>query len=214
MRHRVSGEQKIAAGPARARGGKEYTDEEYQKVEANHSALPLLRPAVEVEGGHRRGSRITLCAGAFGGAAMSAAVLLDRLQGVRATGRDRWLARCPAHGDKSPSLSIRELEDGRVLLHDFAGCDTESILAAVGLDIAALFPPRDPATHYTPPTRTRTQAADVLVALDHEAHVVAIIGADVLEHRTLDAPTWTRLAQAVQRIGDARGDIAPLKVKA
>jgi hypothetical protein len=74
---------------------------------------------------------------------MSAASLLERLQEVRSVGTGRWVARCPAHEDRSPSLSVRELDDGRVLLHDFAGCEVEAVLGAVGLNMAALFPPRD-----------------------------------------------------------------------
>ena len=41
---------------------------------------------------------------------MTAATILDRLDGVRPTGDGRWIARCPAHDDRSPSLSIREAE--------------------------------------------------------------------------------------------------------
>ena len=44
---------------------------------------------------------------------------LTRLDGVKRTGRG-WQAKCPAHDDRSPSLSIREGELG-VLLHCFAG---------------------------------------------------------------------------------------------
>ena len=48
----------------------------------------------------------------------------------------RWLgtyglARCPAHDDRSPSLSIAEGHDGRLLLYCFAGCDFEAIRAAL-----------------------------------------------------------------------------------
>lgn len=42
------------------------------------------------------------------------------------TGAGRWKARCPAHADCSPSLSIRAWSDGHVLLHCFAGCALES----------------------------------------------------------------------------------------
>lgn len=59
----------------------------------------------------------------------AAARVLDRLDGVRPTGTGRWIAKCPAHPDRSPSLSIRETDDGRVLLHDHGGCDTENVLA-------------------------------------------------------------------------------------
>ena len=37
--------------------------------------------------------------------------ILDRLRGVRKIGDRKWTARCPAHDDRSPSLSIRECDD-------------------------------------------------------------------------------------------------------
>ena len=42
---------------------------------------------------------------------MIADKLISQLESVRSTGGDRWIARCPAHEDKSPSLAIREVED-------------------------------------------------------------------------------------------------------
>ena len=139
----------------------------------------------------------------------AAARLLDRLLGVRQTGLGRWLAKCPAHEDRSPSLSIRELDDGTVLVKDFGGCGAADVVAAVGLRLKDLFPERPPDNRRRP-SQSRIPAADALVAIDHEAHVVAIIGADVLEHRELDQPTWDRLALAVHRIGAARAAVAPL----
>lgn len=50
-----------------------------------------------------------------------------------------WVARCPAHADRSPSLSIREGRDGRTLLRCFAGCESTAIVRALGLSIADLF---------------------------------------------------------------------------
>ena len=55
-------------------------------------------------------------------------------------GEGTWQAHCPAHDDRSPSLSIREAEDGRVLLHDFGGCESEAVAAALGLAMRDLFP--------------------------------------------------------------------------
>ena len=46
-----------------------------------------------------------------------------------------WVARCPAHHDRTPSLSIREI-DGKVLVHCQAGCPQDAVLhvlAARGL---------------------------------------------------------------------------------
>lgn len=50
-------------------------------------------------------------------------------------------ARCPAHPDSNPSLSINEGRSGNVVLHCHAGCDTGAILAAIGLTEADLFEP-------------------------------------------------------------------------
>jgi hypothetical protein len=65
--------------------------------------------------------------------------VLDRLDGVKQTAPDRWIARCPAHEDRSPSLSIRQIGDGRVLLHCFSGCQIGDILAAIGLELRDLY---------------------------------------------------------------------------
>lgn len=64
--------------------------------------------------------------------------LLQRLDGVRSRGTRRYSARCPAHADKSPSLSIREV-DGRILLYCFAGCSAEEIAVALGIETRDLF---------------------------------------------------------------------------
>lgn len=52
-------------------------------------------------------------------------------------------ARCPAHDDTNPSLSVTEGRDGRCLLKCHAGCEQAEVVAALGLDWEALFPPRD-----------------------------------------------------------------------
>lgn len=66
--------------------------------------------------------------------------LLDRLSGVRRNGPDQWTARCPAHEDSSPSLAIKELPDGRLLIHCHAGCGGSEIMESVGLTLADLYP--------------------------------------------------------------------------
>ncbi len=72
--------------------------------------------------------------------------LVGRLQAARSVGDGRWIARCPAHDDRSPSLSIRELPDGRTLIHCHAGCAPGDVVAAVGLRMGDLFP-ADPMYH-------------------------------------------------------------------
>ncbi|MHB1750988.1 MAG: CHC2 zinc finger domain-containing protein, partial [Acidithiobacillus sp.] len=48
--------------------------------------------------------------------------VLSRLHKVKRTGADKWQALCPAHDDHTPSLSIKEADDGKVLLKCWAGC--------------------------------------------------------------------------------------------
>jgi hypothetical protein len=77
---------------------------------------------------------------------MTADAFADLMQSQR-IGAGRWKARCPAHSDRSPSLSIREGDDGRVLVLCRAGCSLDSILAALKLVKRDLFagPPPTPA---------------------------------------------------------------------
>ena len=60
--------------------------------------------------------------------------LLNRLQKVRNTGQSKWLACCPAHEDRSPSLSIKDT-GSRLLVHCFAGCTAGDVVAAVGMEL-------------------------------------------------------------------------------
>src|SRR4051812_34540729 len=51
-----------------------------------------------------------------------------------------YSARCPAHDDHVPSLSIKEEADGKILLHCFLGCPTEKVCSALQIQVADLFP--------------------------------------------------------------------------
>ncbi len=66
--------------------------------------------------------------------------LLGRLESVRRNGEARWMAKCPAHGDRTASLSVRVGDDGRTLLHCFGGCSFAEIVAALGIEARQLFP--------------------------------------------------------------------------
>ena len=138
---------------------------------------------------------------------MSAETLLTRLDAVRQTSHGRWVARCPAHSDHSPSLAIRELNDGRVLLHDFAGCAVEEILAAVGLQLSDLFPPRE--IEHAPRERRPFIPQDVFQIARQEISVAAIIAADLRKQRTVSEADYHRLFVCVERLnGIAEGAYA------
>lgn len=67
-------------------------------------------------------------------------LVLSRLPDVRQTGPNQWIARCPAHDDRHPSLSISCCEDGRVLMFCHAGCTNEEICRALGIEQRDQFP--------------------------------------------------------------------------
>jgi hypothetical protein len=132
---------------------------------------------------------------------MSATKLLDRLDRVKHTAPGRWLARCPAHDDGSPSLSIRE-NDGKLLIYCFAGCGAADVMEAVGLSMSDLF--EASLGHHFAPSKSMIPARDLLNVISEEISVVAIVAADLLAKRLIDEDDWRRLAHAAARIGRAR----------
>ena len=71
---------------------------------------------------------------------MKADKIIERLEHCKPSGTNRWIARCPAHKDSSPSLVISQPDNERVLIYCHAGCSTGDILDSIGLDFGALMP--------------------------------------------------------------------------
>lgn len=134
---------------------------------------------------------------------MSAAdTLLPRLERVRPTGADQWLACCPAHEDRSPSLSIKQTDD-RLLVHCFAGCPAGDVLAAVGLGLRDLFD--KPLEHHKSPLKPyqrqrQGQAFEALRSLRVEALVVLIAADRMAAGQRLGWRDTDRLHDAFERI--------------
>ncbi len=136
--------------------------------------------------------------------------ILHRLDGVKETGSRKWQARCPAHGDKSPSLSIKEINDGTLLLKCWAGCNAGEIVGAVSLELSDLFPTRDGFDHtHAPKGQTRPWSAlDLLRALMIEVTIVAVC-AGRLNNAGLTPEDAERLTLATQRLWAAEMAVRP-----
>jgi DNA primase len=131
---------------------------------------------------------------------MKIQVLLSRLQKVRSEGQDRWRACCPAHDDGTPSLSIRELDDGRVLLYCHAHCKVEDVLGALGLQFSDLYPDRL-LGHGLKGTRSRlVSARQALEIVAKESLLVAVFAADQAQGKLLTEADRSRLMLAAGRI--------------
>lgn len=137
---------------------------------------------------------------------MGVSVLLNKLQGVKRVAADKWVACCPAHADKNPSLAIRALDDGRILLKCFAGCDVDEVVGAMGLELSDLFPPRL-TSHHHPKERRPFTGDDALRAIDFEASVVYLAACDLARGKTLSEADRARLGIAAQRINEAMGAV-------
>lgn len=113
-------------------------------------------------------------------------ILLSRLDKVQQIKPNDWKARCPAHEDRNPSLSIARGDDGRVLLRCWSGCGAAEIVQAVGLTLADLFV-RDERAHMT---RTRRRQypnyRKVLQLLRHELEVIHVASQDLAEGKPLN----------------------------
>lgn len=118
---------------------------------------------------------------------MSALEVAVRLNG-KPSGIGKWSARCPAHDDGHPSLSIAEGRDGRTVLHCFKGCGVEAIVHAAGLSLGDLF---EHATMPIPRAPHRPNAAELHLALACEER-------DFREHHGVEGLLRTSEVNAIR----------------
>ena len=119
--------------------------------------------------------------------------LLSRLEKVTRKGGGRYTARCPAHQDRDPSLSIGEANDGRILIKCFAGCTPDDITAAVGMELWDLAPPN--LKHY------RSMMAHVHARTPREQHADRVVELARSANRRLSEREKREVTEAVKRGG-------------
>lgn len=127
---------------------------------------------------------------------MTAEELADRLHA--SSSGSGFVARCPAHTDRSPSLSIREGSDGRVLLHCFAGCSVESVCDALKIRVSNLF--SGPGTIQPKPRAVRDAEKAVASFRNRLTPRERVLPITVVyyDRENLDAGTARALALAVE----------------
>jgi len=127
---------------------------------------------------------------------------------ARRTGAGRWKARCPAHNDRSPSLSIREGDNGCVLVFCRAGCSLDAILAALHLvadDLSG--PPPSPAraaairaAYETRQSAARAERKARLAAMNRARKLQAVV--NELTSTLVRSPENTALARLLDSASD------------
>jgi len=126
---------------------------------------------------------------------------LSRLEKVRKTGDDSWIACCPSHSDRSPSLTVSEKEE-RLLIHCFAGCSTAEIVGAVGMELSDLFPERIPITG-NKQIKKRFMPQDVIQCLSGETLFLILMAESMLRKEPIPESDYERLKVAHRRFANA-----------
>ena len=65
-----------------------------------------------------------------------------------------WIACCPAHNDKTPSLSISDADNDKILWKCHAGCTQDEVQAAL-TDLGVFEPREEHQEHIHPPAFTK-----------------------------------------------------------
>lgn len=116
--------------------------------------------------------------------------LLSSLDQVKQTGPNKWLACCPAHDDKSPSLAIKD-DGGAVLFHCFAGCENEAVLSAAGLSWGDVLPRNN---DFTPQPRPYPE-------LETDYFVISIWAEERRLNKPIESVDLERYKLALERTG-------------
>jgi len=136
---------------------------------------------------------------------MSLATVLQKFERVKETAPGKFVALCTGHADKSPSLTIRETDDGLVLLHCFAGCPVEHVLAGAGLTFMDLFPERP--RHDKPRGPSRAAQSEI----DHALIVCEIAKAEAargVTHSESDKATIRRSAELLLTVPSSQRELS------
>lgn len=126
---------------------------------------------------------------------------LSRLKKVKNTGPNRWIACCPAHDDHSPSLTVGLGKSGGAVVHCFANCPVEAVMAAVGMDLSDLMPDELHPGHPIRPQRI--PASDVLKAVSFTMMTAAIILHDAAERGSVISEEKEKLLEIAAELHEA-----------
>ena len=139
---------------------------------------------------------------------------LKHLQCVHPGKKGRWVARCPAHEDHHPSLSVSAGQTG-ILVKCWTGCTLETITSSMGLRINDLFySTKDPRAQRVSPM-VRAPRSGIAIQLETHADKLQGRGLEVLELATkLNVIAWSdsELDIAMDAVGAAYADFDRAKL--
>ena len=128
---------------------------------------------------------------------MSINTLLAHVKKVQKSGSGAWMCLCPSHDDTSRSLKITQAEEGKVLIHCFAGCSPAEILGAVGLRMEDLFD--DPNFHHKE-SKPRIYPREVMKAMIPELMLFLLASMTLKKGKALEPVDQERLQVSYDRL--------------
>lgn len=133
---------------------------------------------------------------------MSIESFLNNLHKVKPQGRNKWVALCPCHDDKNPSLAISD-DNGIVLIHCF-GCGANAVEVAhkLGVDLSELFPPKSEIDYDKTGQKYQFNNRQVLKALYSETLVSYVILKGIADD-PIASQVKDRLLLSISRISAA-----------
>jgi len=95
--------------------------------------------------------------------------ILAALDRVRSTGTDKWVALCPCHDEKTPSLNISIASNGNVMIYCFGcGANGLEVYRTLGLNLDELFGGKKLESNYIPQEIRTSHDLETVVTILHQ----------------------------------------------
>lgn len=133
--------------------------------------------------------------------------LLSRLDKVKSNGSGKWIALCPAHADKRPSLAVKLTDDDKILLKCWCACDVESIISAIGLTLSDLMPEKPQGYNRTRARVTRFSKTEMFDRLLHESIILGLGIRQLLNGKELSPTDIESISKAESVIDELRIEV-------
>lgn len=128
---------------------------------------------------------------------------LARLKKVRKTGPNNWIACCPAHDDKSPSMTVGVGDNGGIVIYCFALCSAQDIVFSLGLELHELMPEKPEGREFVRGRSKPFPAGDILECIAEEVMIAWVISRDMELSKPIKQDDFDRLTVANRRIQSA-----------
>jgi hypothetical protein len=134
--------------------------------------------------------------------------LLNRLDKVKNIGTGKWIALCPAHNDKKPSLAVKLADDDKILLKCWCGCDVQSIVSSIGLTLSDLMPEKPQGYNRTRSRVPRFSKSEMFDRLLHESIILGLGIRQLMSGKELSIADIAAISKAESAIDELRIEVS------